>query len=160
MTQKTEEKAEGDRKKTDHRPPTRKRTTACDTRAGAGFEELRRAGIGADIEPAIERVLAVSKVSNPASRGRPSPEDHYQALRAQPFVPSAGSVLLVDDVVARGSTLLACAAQLLERVPHLELRALAIARVDLRADLAVAGDAVQTLIQTITRYPSGKLWRN
>jgi hypothetical protein len=58
---------------------------------------------------------------------RPSPLEHFASLG--PALPvGAGRIILVDDVVTRGSTALGAAWRLLEAMPDVEVALFALAR--------------------------------
>lgn len=99
-------------------------------------EELHSAGIGDSIAECLIRVRTVKKSAFAAPGERPSTTMHFDTIQcnAPPlFVPKR--VILVDDVVTRGATLLACAARILERFPDAQVSCFAIARVDREARL-------------------------
>ena len=87
-------------------------------------ESLVHHGLGARVECAIERRTAVHKSAG--SENRPSPRDHYSSFRAVPV--KAERIILVDDVVTRGSTALGAAWRLLEVMPVAQVKLFAVAR--------------------------------
>ncbi len=95
-------------------------------------EELQRVGLVTQIAPMLRRFQEV-KQSHKSSSGqsRPSVDDHYASIEVCAEFPLGGSAnefLLVDDLVTRGATFLACAALLREAIPEASVRAFAVAR--------------------------------
>ena len=89
---------------------------------------LVNAGIGASAWPGLHRVCAVPKSATAAPGRRPSVSRHYQSFRVEPPVHNLASVLLIDDVITRGRTLLAAAARVREANPLAHVRAFALLR--------------------------------
>jgi len=116
-------------------------------------------GLGTTVWPALKRVSAVPKSATCQSCKRPTVAAHYDSFAVEPGEVDAGTVapteiLLVDDVVTKGRTLLAAATRLQEALPLARIRAFAllrtmgmVARVDQLIDPCVgqirwrAGDA-------------------
>lgn len=87
------------------------------------------AGFGASCVPLLERRHAVPKSAFADSPvARPTPKIHYDSLRVRNTLEAPARLLLVDDPVSRGATLLACATRLGERYPSVPIRAFAAAR--------------------------------
>lgn len=93
-------------------------------------EELRRLGIGSSIEPCIERTVAVKRSSTAAPGERPGVREHYDSFRIKPLLAVPERVVLVDDVVTRGATMVACGTRILEQFPGIELVAFAFGRIE------------------------------
>lgn len=95
-------------------------------------EELARAlvqeGVGSTIWPGLRRISAVRKSATSAKGWRPSVAQHYDTLRLEPLELRPGSVVLVDDVITKGRTLLAAAARVREALPGVHIRAFALLR--------------------------------
>lgn len=90
-------------------------------------EELARLGLGVDVAPVISRVDAVAKsAGNP---DRPPLADHLASLAVQKSFRPPSRLLLVDDVVTTGTTLMACMLRLAETFPGVPIEAFALARV-------------------------------
>jgi hypothetical protein len=105
---------------------------------------LREVGLAAEVWPLLRRRHAVKKSAFAAAGERPSVLEHYASFTVeQAFVgrapvgrcglvgESGGSgqrLLLVDDVITRGRTLLAAASRLREAFPAAEIRAFALLR--------------------------------
>lgn len=79
-----------------------------------------------DFYPCLKRVKPLRKAaySNP----RPKAIDHYNTIECQPLVHRPKEIVLVDDIITRGSTLLGCASRLKEIFSDIPIRAFAVMR--------------------------------
>ncbi|MHB1047516.1 MAG: hypothetical protein ACYC4P_16055 [Thermoanaerobaculia bacterium] len=86
--------------------------------------------IGAAVEPLLIRTSAVRKSAWSTPGNRPSLEDHVASLDVAPTPPlgSPDDIVLVDDVVTKGATLLASASVLSKAFPSARIRAFALIR--------------------------------
>ena len=73
---------------------------------------LARAGVGCGVLTALERIAPIAKSAFAARGSRPRPIDHYETIRATRLVTDRPELCLVDDVVTKGSTLIAAASRL------------------------------------------------
>ena len=89
-------------------------------------EELVRYEIATRFETALERKTPVRKSAGSAVRL--SPQEHYDSLEVLLPPPSAKTVVLVDDVITRGSTALGATWRLLESLPESDIRVFSMAR--------------------------------
>jgi predicted amidophosphoribosyltransferase len=89
---------------------------------------LLQAGIGGSAWTGLHRVCAVPKSATAAPGRRPSVTRHYASFHVEPPFDNLVSVLLIDDVVTRGRTLLAAAARVREAIPGVHVRAFALLR--------------------------------
>ena len=123
-------------------------------------EELLEVGVGRRIEFALSRTRTVRRSSQSASEERLKPEEHVASIEATAIRSQSGVITLVDDVVTRGSTMVACAALIQQLMPGATVQGLALARVDRDSDLSDINEMPKPKVETITRYEkSGKLWR-
>jgi hypothetical protein len=85
-------------------------------------------GLGARMWPGLRRISAVPKSATAAPGARPTVALHYASFSIQrpSFIPT--SVVLVDDVITKGRTLLAAAARVHEAFPGTQIRAFALLR--------------------------------
>ena len=83
---------------------------------------------GRDWQPLIERVSACEKSASLPPHLRPKPIRHYETMRAAKSTVPPTSIVLVDDVVTRGTTFIAAAARLCEIYPDVPIAAFAVAR--------------------------------
>jgi hypothetical protein len=90
-------------------------------------EELIRQGLAADVLPLLKRTTAIPKSAG--SRDRPPLGDHLSSMVVQKSLKVPGRLLLVDDVVTSGTTMMACAQKLARAFPGVPIGAFALARV-------------------------------
>lgn len=89
---------------------------------------LLEAGFGASMAPLLIRKTPVEKSAYMARGQRPSLEEHYRSMEVDPRVTPIGRITIVDDVVTKGSTLLAAATLLAQKFPTAEIRGFALIR--------------------------------
>jgi predicted amidophosphoribosyltransferase len=101
---------------------------------------LTELGLGTEVWPILRRRHAVKKSAFAAAGERPSVLEHYASFAVEPgflgraLVAERGfggrglRLILVDDVITRGRTLLAAARRLHESFPRAEIRAFALLR--------------------------------
>jgi predicted amidophosphoribosyltransferase len=78
--------------------------------------------------PALERDVAVPRSSS-ASRGeRPGVSRHFASLAAEAIVDVGRDIVIVDDVVTKGSTAIAVAPRLAEDYPQADIKLFALVR--------------------------------
>lgn len=87
-------------------------------------------GLGGRSARLLTRTRAIAKAATSLSSGRPRPTalDHLQTLSVQKELRLAVEIVLIDDVVTTGSTLLGCANKLLESYPSIPIRGFAAMR--------------------------------
>ena len=90
----------------------------------------RRAGHGKIVWPALRRVRAIPKSAWVRPGSRPEFLERYTSLELIDHDPPASRLILVDDFVTRGRTLLAAATVLHQAVPSAHLRAFALVRTE------------------------------
>jgi len=95
-------------------------------------EELVAQGLGADVIEIVKRTTAVPKSAG--NERRPSLREHHDSLTVTPRLVPPTRLLLVDDVVTSGTTLMACAQRLWEVLPGVPIAAFALARVQSEGD--------------------------
>jgi hypothetical protein len=93
---------------------------------------LVNGGLGERVWPCVQRLKAVPKSAFAASGQRPSAYQHWDSMSVAPALHDQGALnlLIVDDVLTRGVTLIAMATRLREAFPHALIRAFALARTD------------------------------
>ncbi len=89
---------------------------------------LVREGVGSLAWPGLRRICAVRKSATSAKGRRPSVARHYASFRLEPSALHLQNVVLIDDVITRGRTLLAAAARVREANPGAQIRAFALLR--------------------------------
>jgi predicted amidophosphoribosyltransferase len=91
---------------------------------------LVREGLGRCAWDGVQRVHAVRKSSTAAGGKRPTVAKHYESFAVERMgLPAASErMVLIDDVVTKGRTLLAAATRLQEAFPFARIRAFALLR--------------------------------
>ena len=110
-------------------PVPRSSTKACGTWVAADLARaLVHEGLGTMAWPGLRRVCAVRKSSTAARGARPTVSCHFESfLMERPSI-DPDSVVLIDDVITKGRTLLAAAARVREAFPRTQIRAFALLR--------------------------------
>jgi hypothetical protein len=105
--------------------------------------ELRMVGLGATVWPTLQRTVVVPKSAWAARGERPTAEVHVTSLDLTDRVPPTGRLLLVDDVVTKGRTMLAAATVITDALPGIDVRGFAALRtMGLVADIETYTDPV------------------
>jgi len=91
-------------------------------------QALVRAGYGREVLRHLQRTQAVPKSAFAAPGERPNVERHFDTIAAESDLVSPQRLTIVDDVVTRGRTLLACAGRLQEAFPHADVACFALIR--------------------------------
>ena len=91
-------------------------------------QALVQQGLGGMMWPGLRRIYAVRKSATCSPGARPSVASHYDSFRIESPAFHPASVVLIDDVVTRGRTLLAAASRVREALPDAEVRAFALLR--------------------------------
>jgi predicted amidophosphoribosyltransferase len=89
---------------------------------------LGRVGLGQQVSMALRRQLTVRKSATSPAGARPSVREHYESFAITRATIAASKIVLVDDVITKGRTLLAAAARLQAEWPHADIRAFALIR--------------------------------
>ncbi len=85
-------------------------------------------GLGHVVWAGLHRVRPVLKSATAVPGSRPSVAAHYASFAADASGGCLRQIMLVDDIVTKGRTLLAAAARLREALPQAEIRAFALIR--------------------------------
>jgi len=89
---------------------------------------LTQCGLGKQVAEMLGRVKPVPKAAWSRPENRPLPQQHYDSMEVQKVLSEPGNILLVDDILTRGATLLGAASRLAEAFPRAEIRAFAAMR--------------------------------
>ncbi len=89
---------------------------------------LIEAGLGERVWSGLRRTVAVPKSATAPDGERPSVHRHYESFAVAYDTGVPRRILLVDDVVTKGRTLLAAAARLQEAFPQTPIRGFAFLR--------------------------------
>lgn len=89
---------------------------------------LVAAGLGAAVWSGLTRVRPVRKSATAPGFERPTVAKHYDSFAVEPRDPAPRRILLIDDVVTKGRTLIAAATRVHEAFPAVPIRAFALLR--------------------------------
>jgi hypothetical protein len=122
-------------------------------------EALVAAGLGAEVAPLLKRNTAVQKSATAPQGMRPDPELHYESTIIDNEVPTLieRPITLVDDIVTRGSSFVGMFRRVAEAFPKRRISCFALIQTVSEGEIETLKKPVQG---TITRYSSGKLWRD
>lgn len=90
-------------------------------------EELVGQGLGDDVLAIVKRTIAVPKSAGSAAR--PTLAQHVESFTVQSGLSPPSRLLVVDDVVTSGTTLMACAIKLALAFPGVPVSGFALSRV-------------------------------
>jgi hypothetical protein len=91
-------------------------------------DALYRNGLGISVENLLERFRPLRKAATCTAQNRPKVSEHYNSLNIQKGFHNPREILLIDDIVTRGATLLGAANRLRETFPMVHVRAFAAIR--------------------------------
>lgn len=114
-------------------------------------------GIGCQVVPCLTRSKPVAKAASCPSSERPTAEEHYDSLIVQGALSKPEEIVIIDDVVTRGATLLGCANRLTDAFPECRIRAFSAMRTI--SDSNEFQSVYSPCIGTITLSASGQTFR-
>jgi predicted amidophosphoribosyltransferase len=85
-------------------------------------------GLGIAVEECLRRDVPLRKAATSLPKNRPKPAEHYNSLGIQRMLSEPKEILLVDDVVTRGATIVGAANKLYDVFPGVHIRAFAVIR--------------------------------
>lgn len=112
-------------------------------------DELESHGLCRNVIPLVKRVVAVQKSATAAPGTRPTPEQHYKSIEVSVDVnvsTSVRAITIVDDVITRGATFIACHAKLAEAYPGIPIFCFALIRTVSPGEIEAMRDPVQGVI--------------
>jgi predicted amidophosphoribosyltransferase len=89
---------------------------------------LQEAGLAEDVWTGLRRISPVERSSSAWMWERPTVQQHYQSFAVIPSPRPPTQIVLVDDVITKGRTLIAAAMRLHEAFPQADIRAFALVR--------------------------------
>jgi len=117
-------------------------------------EELVREGLGDDVLPLLIRQTAIPKSAG--STDRPPLAVHVRSLAVQKRLVPPSRLVLVDDVITSGTTMMACAIRLARAFPGVPVSGFALARVQSQGDpVRVLESAQERIVISGTRCSRG-----
>lgn len=89
---------------------------------------LTRKGFGSDVVPCLVRSRPVNKSSSSTPENRPTATIHYESFDVTKSITDLEDVVLIDDVITRGGTLMGAANKLADEIPGIRIRGFAAVR--------------------------------
>lgn len=78
--------------------------------------------------PYLKRITPVAKAAFSNNTDRPKIMDHYDSIGFETLLSIPTAIVLIDDVITTGSTLLGCARRLKQVFPEIPIKAFAVIR--------------------------------
>lgn len=98
-------------------------------------QAMQYRGLGREVTPLVRRISPVAKSAFQPAHLRPTVQQHYDSLAADVLAPAPTHIVLIDDVVTRGCTLLAAASRVSEAYPNATIKAFAVIRTMSKTDV-------------------------
>ena len=118
---------------------------------------LHGVGLGKRVWRGIRRRAAVRRSATAINTDRPTVQHHFESFSIATLAGPPGRLVLIDDVITKGRTILAAAARLHEAFPNADIRAFALVRtLGLLPDIARFLDPCQGVV----RWAGGDAWRD
>lgn len=89
---------------------------------------LQAHGLGGETIPCLKRTKAVPKSAFARAGERPSVQTHYESMAVDAPLINPERILIVDDVITKGATLIAGASRVAEAFPNAAVRVFALIR--------------------------------
>lgn len=89
---------------------------------------LKALGLVGEVLPLLERTIALPKSAFSLASERSKAIDHYNSVTLSKALIAPSSILLVDDVITRGATMLGVAGRLVEEYPNVQVKGFAAMR--------------------------------
>lgn len=119
-------------------------------------EQLKVAGMTSRVEPYLQRTRTVRRSRSLRTEDRVTVAEHFDSLSftGHPSLMDAAvqKILLVDDVLTKGTTLAACYRRVREGFPDAEVIGFAIARTDNDTELAESADMFAPELDAIVHW--------
>ena len=91
-------------------------------------DELINASLGRDIGLYLERIYPIKQSSKVIAKERPKAIDHYNSIKVIKPINEPNEILVIDDVITRGATLLGTINKLTDAFPNAKINGFALVR--------------------------------
>jgi hypothetical protein len=91
-------------------------------------DALMQMGVAEQTNPLLERIRPVARSSHALPGERPGIQEHYASFIAHRRIDVSDGIVLVDDVVTKGSTAIAAASRIAEAYPEASIHLFAVIR--------------------------------
>lgn len=119
---------------------------------------MQKRGLGREVSACLVRKYSLPKAATSTGANRPTVAQQYDSQEVQKLIAEPESILLVDDVVTTGATLIGSANRLAEVYPKARIAAfVALRTVTLSEDF---NGIYEPVFGEITLYPSRKTHRD
>jgi predicted amidophosphoribosyltransferase len=109
-------------------------------------EALQRVGLVNEVLPALTRASAVTKSAFATPADRPRAATHFESLAVTAVLARPTRLLLIDDFVTRGATLLGAASRLQVGYPEAKIRGFALVRSVTDGEIASISDPIAGVV--------------
>jgi len=80
-------------------------------------------GLGKKVSSCLQRTTPLGQSHKKLNADRPKPHEHYNSMSVQKELSEPDEILLIDDIITKGSTLLGAANKLADAYPKANIRA-------------------------------------
>ncbi len=116
-----------------------------------------RNGLGRDVATCLERSRALRKAAVTAASDRPSAQEHFDSMKVKLLAFPPDEIVLIDDVITRGATMLAAASRLAAIFPRAAIRGFAVVRTI--SDPSEFTQMLDPRVGTVSLRPDGQTQR-
>lgn len=120
-------------------------------------QEMEKKGLGI-ASTCLRRETGIRKSAYCKAENRPIPKEHFETFSVQPSVHRPSRIVLVDDIITRGSTILGAVSKIQEAFPEVEFFAFAIMRTITGTNDFIHYD--EPVIGRIILRQDGQTWRD
>ena len=118
-------------------------------------------GFGKQVIPILERHTAIRSASGSSSSNeRPLIHEHIASLKINHQIIDTDNITIVDDIITQGRTSCACYELIQKAYPGKIIHIFAMMKTMSNFDGSIKELLIDPTIGTITRYPSGKSFRD
>jgi hypothetical protein len=103
--------------------------------------------------PCLKRITPIQKAAYASPSQRPTAQTHFDTIDINSILPKPTKIVLIDDVITRGATMIGCASRLRSFFPDVSIKGFAVMRtISNPNDFTKIEDPC---VGTINHYPHG-----